>query len=118
MSLPACQRAINAHGVSKRSDALCSVSSVSIFIEAAQLVLGKVEARQRAIDEKHAGNMLGTCCPTNVGASAKPTVVSAQVKILESDVADKSITEELCAFLSQLVFGERQLRQRACDTSL
>ena len=35
----ASQRAINAHGVSKCSDALCSVRSLSIFIEAAQLVV-------------------------------------------------------------------------------
>ena len=59
--------------------------------------------------------MLGACYPTNVGASATNRAVSAQVKLLKSVVADESITEELSAFLSQLVFGERQLRQRAHD---
>jgi hypothetical protein len=34
----ACQPAIDTQGVGDRSDALCSVSSLVIFIEAAQLV--------------------------------------------------------------------------------
>ena len=72
--------------------------------------------RQPAVDQKQIGHMLGACCPTNVGDSALPREFSAQVKLLESVVADESITEELCAFLHQIVFGERQLRQRAISS--
>ena len=57
--------------------------------------------------------MLGACCPiTNVGASAMKRVVSAQVKLLESVVADESITEELAATGKRSLLGKTRFMHK------
>ena len=95
----ACQRAINAKGVSDRSDALGGVGAAAPTGHTAQLVIGEVEACQLAISSQRWSERCGTnrsktiptqtaqqtraCnCPSASKAKARQEAVTNQVWIL------------------------------------